>query len=81
MALKNYIVVRLGVIYDSQASNRKQGTPGEGPSPPTPLIGCLGVIYDSQPSRIHTNSTRNRWKLLVLNTQKEHHKQVEALTF
>jgi hypothetical protein len=32
----------LGVIYDSQATNRKQGGP----------IGCLGVIYDSQLARI-----------------------------
>jgi hypothetical protein len=60
--------MRLGVLYDSQATNRKQGgLPVRAPPPPcrTP-IGHLEVIYDSQPSRKHKNTTKNRGKLLLL---------------
>jgi hypothetical protein len=51
---KKFVAVRLGVIYDSQASNKKWG--GLPARTSTPLwrnpIGRLGVVYDSQPARI-----------------------------
>jgi hypothetical protein len=51
--------MRLGVIYDSQATNRKQGGLPVSPPPPcrTPIVR-LGVIYDSQPTGIHKNTTK-----------------------
>jgi hypothetical protein len=51
----------LGVISDSQATNRKQeGLPVRAPLPLHTPIGRLGVIYDSQPAGIHKNTIRNR---------------------
>jgi hypothetical protein len=44
----------LGVIYDYQATNRKQGgLPVRAPLPHRTPIGHLGVIYDSEPAEIH----------------------------
>jgi hypothetical protein len=43
---KKCVAVRLGVIYDSQATHREQGVSR------TP-ISCLGVIHDSQPAKLH----------------------------
>jgi hypothetical protein len=54
MAIKKCVAVQLGVIYDSSATNRKQGElPVRAPLPPchTP-IGRPGVIQDSQPAEI-----------------------------
>ncbi len=64
MAIKKNIAVWLGVIYDFQMTNRKQGRLQQEPPPPwhTP-IGHLGVIYDSRPARMEKNTTRNRWML------------------
>jgi hypothetical protein len=49
MAVKKLIAVQLGVICDSQVTNRKQGgLPVRAlPLPCRTLIGRLGVIYDS----------------------------------
>jgi hypothetical protein len=66
MAMKKWVAMRLGVTYDSQAINRKQGgIPVRALLPRRSSIGHLGVIYDSQPKY----------------TQKYYHRQVEALTF
>jgi hypothetical protein len=54
----------LGVIYDSQATNRKHGGLPMRTPPQRTAIVLLGVIYDSQPARIH----------------KTHHIQLDALT-
>jgi hypothetical protein len=64
MAIKKYIVVELGVIYDSQATNRKQGgLPVRAPRP-------LPHSYWSPGSHIrlpaHKKIPTNRWKLLLL---------------
>ncbi len=61
---KKCAAVRLGGIYDSQATNRKKG--GLLVRAPLPLrtpIGRLGVIFDSQPAGIQKNTNANRWKL------------------
>jgi hypothetical protein len=60
MDTKRCTAVRLGVIYDSKATNRKQG----GPLPRHTRIGSLDIIYDSQPAGIHKSTTTNRRKLL-----------------
>jgi hypothetical protein len=50
--------MRMGVTYDSKATNRKQGgLPVRAPLPHRIPIGRLGVIYNSQPSEIHKNTT------------------------
>jgi hypothetical protein len=60
MAIK-CVAVRLEVIYDSQATNRKQiGLPFKAPLPCCTPIGRLGVTYDSQPAEIHKNTTTDR---------------------
>jgi hypothetical protein len=56
--------MQLGVIYDSQMTNRKQG--GlllRALLPHCTPIGCLVVIYYSQPAERHKNTLKNRWKL------------------
>jgi hypothetical protein len=46
--------MRLGVIYDSQAINKKQrGLPVRAPPLCHTPTGHLGVIYGSQPAGIH----------------------------
>jgi hypothetical protein len=51
MAIKKGVAVWLGVIYDPQTTNRKQGgLPVRAPLPHRTPIGRLGVIYDSQPA-------------------------------
>ncbi len=71
---KKCIALRLGVMYDSQTTNGKQG--GLPVSTPTPLwctpIGRLGVIYDSKPAGIQKNTTTNRWKNWLKNRLKQH---------
>jgi hypothetical protein len=58
--------MRLGVIYDSQATNwRQRGLPVRAPTPRCTPIDCLGVLYDSQLAGIHKNTTKNRRKLLL----------------
>jgi hypothetical protein len=70
MAIKKCTSEWLGVIYDSQVTNRKQGrAPCESPSPARIHIGrlgVLGVIYDYQPAEMHNKTTTSRWKLLLL---------------
>ncbi len=62
---KKCVAIRLGVIYDSQATNRKQGgLPVRAPSPCCTPIGRLGVIYDSHRAGIHKNTPKVRRKLL-----------------
>ncbi len=66
MAIKKCIAVPLGVLYGSQATNRKQGgLPVRAAFPRRTPIGHLGVMYDSQPAEIHKNTTINRWQALV----------------
>jgi hypothetical protein len=66
MAIKNCIAVQLGVICDSQVTNRKQGgLPVRAPLSPAAL---LLVAWDS-----YTCTTPSR-----LEYKKHHHKQVEA---
>jgi hypothetical protein len=63
MAIKKCIAVQLGLIYDSPATNWKQGgVPLRVPLPHCTLIGRLGVICDSQVAKIHihVNTTTNR---------------------
>jgi hypothetical protein len=50
MAIKKNIAVRLGVIYEFQVTNRKQGRLQQEPPPPwhTPIVH-LGVIVIVQP--------------------------------
>jgi hypothetical protein len=39
MAIKKYVAVRLGVLYDSHATNQKQGgLPVRAPLPPAALL-------------------------------------------
>ncbi len=62
---KNCVAVWLGVIYDYQATNRKQGRLHvKAPLPPPHFYWSPG-IYDSQPAGIHKKATTNRWKLLL----------------
>jgi hypothetical protein len=66
MAIKKCVAVRLGVIYDAQATNRKQG--GLPVSPPPPCrtsIGRKGVIYDSQPAGMHKKTPPNKVETLT----------------
>jgi hypothetical protein len=69
MAIQMCIAMRLGVINDSQVTNRKQGglfvTLWEPPIPRCTPIGRFGVIYDSQPAEIYKSNITNRWKLLL----------------
>jgi hypothetical protein len=66
MAIRKCIAVRLGVIYDSQGANWKQGgLPMRDPFPHHTPNGRRGVINDSQPAEIYKNTTRTRWKLLL----------------
>jgi hypothetical protein len=45
---KKCVAMWLGVIYDSQATNRRQGgLPARAPLPRSSPAGRLGVIYDS----------------------------------
>jgi hypothetical protein len=68
---KKSTAVWLGVICDSQVTNRKQKDSMWGPQfywspgshPRHTPIGCLGVIYDSQPADIQKNTITNIWKL------------------
>jgi hypothetical protein len=64
MAIKKCIAVQLGVIYDPQVTNRKQGglPVRTSLSRHTPICH-LGVIHYFQPAGIHRNTTTNRWKL------------------
>jgi hypothetical protein len=67
MAITKCDVVRLWVINDSQATNRKQGGLPVRSCPPsyhTP-IGRLEIIYDPQPTGTHKNTTTNRCRLLL----------------
>jgi hypothetical protein len=67
MAIKKYVAVRLGVIYDSQVTNSKQGgLPLRTTLPPATL---LLVAWESYVTLSRQEST------------KHHQKQVEALTF
>jgi hypothetical protein len=66
MAVKKCLAVRLGVINDSKATNRKLGgLPAKTPSSLCSPIDRLGVIYDSDLARIYKNTTTNRWILLL----------------
>jgi hypothetical protein len=66
MARIKCITMQLGVMYDSQAKNRKLGGLSvRAPSPCRTPIGHLGVIYDSQQVGIHKITTANRWKPLL----------------
>ncbi len=65
MAIKKCVVVRLGVIYDSQTTNRMQGELPVRAHPPASIpIDHLEVIYDSKPARMHKNTITNSWKQL-----------------
>jgi hypothetical protein len=64
---KKCVVVRLGVMYDFQATKRKQKGPPVRAPPCRIPIGHLGVIYDFQLAGIHKKTTTNRRKLLLLN--------------
>jgi hypothetical protein len=67
MAISKCVAMRLGVIYDSQATIRKQGgLPVRAPPPHRSPIGHRGVINDSQPVEIRKNTTTSKWKLLLL---------------
>jgi hypothetical protein len=67
MTIKTCVAVWLGVMYDSQALNRKQGGLPVTASLPPQLHSYWSpqVIYDSQPARMHTNTAPKRWKLLL----------------
>jgi hypothetical protein len=66
MAIKKCVAVRLEIIYDYQATNRKQGgLPVRVPSPCHTPFSHLDVIYDSQLAQIHKNTTTKRWKLFL----------------
>ncbi len=67
MAIKKCVAVRKGVIYDSQATNRKQGG--------LPVRASLPLPYSYWSSESHIRLPAGR------NTQKDHHKQGEAFTF
>jgi hypothetical protein len=68
MAIQKCVVVQLGVIHDSQATNRKQGgLPFRAPLPPPTPIHQLGVIYDPQPEEIHKNTPPYFFVLLKKN--------------
>jgi hypothetical protein len=61
---KKYIAMQLGVIYESQMTNRKQG--GlllRALLPHCTPIGCLVVIYDFKLAERHKNTIKNKWKL------------------
>jgi hypothetical protein len=63
---KKCVAVQLGVIYDSQVTNRKQARlPVRAPSSPCTPFGRLGVIYDLQRDRVHKNTITKRWNLLL----------------
>jgi hypothetical protein len=57
---KKCITMWLGVTYDFQATNRKQGgLPVRTHHPRQRIaIGRLGVVYDSQPAGIHKNTSQ-----------------------
>jgi hypothetical protein len=58
---KKCTAVRLEVIYDSQATNRKQGGLSvRAPLPCHTPVGHLGVIYDSQLTEYTKNTTTNK---------------------
>jgi hypothetical protein len=65
MAVKKYIAMWLGVTFDYQATDWKQGgLPVKAPLPCCTPIGCLGVIYNSQLAGMHKTTNINRWKHL-----------------
>jgi hypothetical protein len=66
MAIKKCVAVRLGVVFDSRVTNRKQGgLPMRAPPPATFLLVALGsYMTPSWPE-----------------DTKKHHKQVETLSF
>jgi hypothetical protein len=59
MAIKKVQSRALGVIYDSQTTNRKQGGLSKRAHSPR-------VLPDSQPSETHKNIPTNRWKWKLL---------------
>jgi hypothetical protein len=67
MAIKKFVAVYLGVIYDSQPTNRKLG--GLPARTPTPSVALQLVPWESfmTTSRLEyiKNATRNRWMLVL----------------
>jgi hypothetical protein len=62
MAIKKCIAARLGVIYDSQVTHRKQGGLSLRGPHPLLLVAWESYVTLSQ-LKIHKNTTANRWKL------------------
>jgi hypothetical protein len=63
---KKCIAARLGVIYNSHATNRKQEGPPVRELPSLPALLLVGwESYDSGPTGMHKNTVTNRWKLLL----------------
>jgi hypothetical protein len=59
MATKKSLAMQLGSIYDSQASNRKQGAlPVRAPLPPIALLSVAQASWNTQKYQ------NNSWKLL-----------------
>jgi hypothetical protein len=60
------VAVRLGVIYDSQSTNTKQGgLPVKGPLPHAALQLVAWESYMTLSQAQYTKTPQKRWKLLL----------------
>jgi hypothetical protein len=65
---QKYVDVWLGVIFDFQATNRKEGRYTFVAKPLTSHLGSSREpgVHASYPLRVHKNSTINRWFPMII---------------